>query len=280
MKATPLITTPPSAHGEGPVWDAAAHRLFWVDLTGCKLHVLNPVDERFESRCFDESVCAVAPQEDGSLLISFAKRIARVDWTSGVILETLCNIEPNIPGNRANDGKADPAGRFWIGTMSEKGDVPEAGALYRLDGSQLTCILGDLTIANGMGWSSDSRTMFFIDSPTREVWAFDFDVADSSISNRRVVVRVPENLGIPDGMCVAPDDALWVAHWGSGCVCHWDPRDGKLLGRIDTGCPHTTSRCFGPDKSLYITTSRFGLDEATLAGAPDSGRLFLSSCAF
>jgi sugar lactone lactonase YvrE len=259
------------------VWDEASGRLFWVDLTGGKLHALDPAEGTVETRIFPEPVCAVAPFANGRLLVAFAKRIAWVDWSSGAVTATVCEVEPQKPGNRCNDGKLDPAGRFWIGTMSADGSVPGAGALYRLDGERLVPVLEGLTIANGMGWTADARTMFFIDSPTREVWAFDFDPADSTITNRRTVVRVPEDLGFPDGMCVAPDDTIWVAHWGAGCVCRWDPRTGAMLEKIATDCPHTSSCCLGPGAALFITTSRLGLDEPSLAAAPLSGTLLTHS---
>ncbi len=268
--ACPIV----AAHGEGPVWDVASNRLFWVDLTGGKLHALHPETGAVETRDFAEPVCAVAPFAGGRLLVAFAKRLAWVDWASGKVTANVCEVEPQMPGNRCNDGKLDPAGRFWIGTMSIDGSVPGAGALCRLDGDQLVQVLDGLTIANGMGWTADHRKMFFIDSPSREVWAFDFDPADSSIVNRRTVIRVPDELGFPDGMCVAPDDTLWVAHWGAGCVCRWDPRTGVLLEKIETGCPHTSSCCLDQDGILFITTSRLGMDESTLRLAPNSGLLF------
>lgn len=268
--ACPIV----AAHGEGPVWDEASERLFWVDLTGGKLHALHPETRAIVTRDFAEPVCAVAPFADGRLLVAFAKRIAWVDWASGKVTATLSEVEPQKPGNRCNDGKLDPAGRFWIGTMSNDGSVRGAGALYRLDDERLVPVLDGLTIANGMGWTADARTMFFIDSPTREVWAFDFDPADSSVADRRTVVRVREELGFPDGMCVAPDDTIWVAHWGAGCVCRWDPRTGLMLERVETGCPHTSSCCLGSEGALYITTSRLGLDEPALVTAPLSGRIF------
>jgi sugar lactone lactonase YvrE len=265
-----------AAHGEGPVWDSAHERLLWVDLTGGKLHSFSPSSGAVETRGFGEPVCAAAPQADGRLLVAFAKRIAWVDWDTGQVTDSICEIEPGIPGNRANDGKLDPAGRFWIGTMSNDGSVEGAGALYRLDdGARLVRVLDKLTIANGLGWTADARTMFFIDSPTREVWAFDFEVGDSSLSNQRTVVRVRDELGFPDGMCVAPDDTIWVAHWGAGCVCRWDPQTGTLLETIATGCPLTSSCCLTPDGSLYITTSRLGMQESELETAPLSGALFV-----
>jgi sugar lactone lactonase YvrE len=265
-----------AAHGEAPVWDSAHERLLWVDLTGGKLHSLHPSSGTVETRSFGEPVCAAAPQADGRLLVAFAKRVAWVDWDSGQVTDTVCEIEPRIPGNRANDGKCDPAGHFWIGTMSNDGSVEGAGALYRLDdGSRLVRVLDKLTIANGLGWTGDARTMFFIDSATREVWGFDFEPANSSISHQRTVVHVPDELGFPDGMCVAPDDTIWVAHWGAGCVCRWDPQTGELLETIATGCPLTSSCCLTPDGSLYITTSRLGMQESELETAPLSGTLFV-----
>lgn len=270
-----LLCSHLSDHGEGPVWSNVHNRLLWVDLTGCALHTLNPTNGEVTSKVFSEPVCAAVPHADGRLLVAFAKRIAWVDWDSGEITGYVCEVEPEIPGNRCNDGKLDPAGRFWVGTMSNEGTVGGAGSLYRLDGKQLVRVLDNLTIANGMGWTSDARKMFFIDSRTREVWTFDFDVSDSSISNRRTVIRVPGEFGFPDGMCVTPDDTIWVAHWGAGCVCHWDPATGQMLHQVRTGCPHTSSCCLGPDGRLYITTSRLGLDQATLRSVPLSGALFV-----
>jgi sugar lactone lactonase YvrE len=236
------------------------------------LHALDPASGVVESRSFSGEVCAVGPHADGRLLVALGKRLV---WArDGEEPQTICAVEADIPSNRCNDGKLDPAGRFWIGTMSRDGSGTGAGSLYRLDGDNLNRILGDLTISNGMGWSRDQRTFFFIDSPRKEVWAFDYEPRTSAISHRRTVVRVPEDFGVPDGLWVAPDDTLWVAHWGAACVCRWDPRNNALLQRVDTGCPHTSSCCLAPDGTLYITTSRLGLDEAALEASPDSGALF------
>jgi sugar lactone lactonase YvrE len=274
MQTAKLLVDNRSTHGEGPCWDPALQRLLWVDMMGCKVHSFDPVTLEVVSHPFEEPVCVVVPEGNGRHLVAFAKRLVSLDLATGHIRE-IVQVEPDKPDNRCNDGKMDPAGRFWIGTMSNGGSVRGAGTLYRLDGGdQLTPVLRDLTISNGMDWTPDGRTMYFIDSPTREIWAFDFDLADSSISNRRTVVLVPETLGVPDGMTLGADGTLWVAHWGPGCVCQWDPKTGALLTRIDTGCPHTTSCCFGDNGDLYITTSRLGLDPGKLAGHPHSGGLF------
>jgi len=260
-------------HGEAPSWDADLRRLLWVDMVDCQVNVFDPVTSQVVSHRFEEPVCAVVPEQIGRHLMAFAKRLASVDLITGEIRE-IVGVETHISGNRCNDGKMDPAGRFWIGTMSNDGSVEGAGALYRLDGNHLTCVLDDLTISNGMDWTPDGRTMFFTDSATREVWAFDFDPSDSTISNRRTVVRVPEELGLPDGMTLGPDGLLWVAHWGPGCVCQWDPITGQLVRRVDTGCPNTTSCCFDGSGGIFITTSRLGLDTESLVRHPESGGLF------
>lgn len=276
MNRAEVVSAPVSVHGEGPVWDAFHRRLFWVDMMGQRIHALDPSTGTVESKSFPDLVCAIAPTGSARLQVAFAKEVAWVDWPSGAVTPMVA-VERDLPGNRCNDGKRDPAGRFWIGTMSRSGEVVGAGALYRLENDgTLTRVLTGLTIANGMAWSPDQRTMYFIDSPTREVWAFDFDPVASSISNRRTVVRVPESLGWPDGMTIAADGSLWVAHWGAGCVAHWDPVAGRLLGTIATDCPHTSSCCFGGagERDLYITTSQLGLSPKDLVGAPLSGSLF------
>jgi len=245
-------------------------------MMGRQIHSLDPTTGAIESKGFPDLVCAIAPTDGGRLQVAFAKELAWVDWPSGTVTP-ITAVESDQPGNRCNDGKRDPAGRFWIGTMSRTGDVIGAGALYRLehDGT-LTRLLSGLTIANGMAWSPDQRTMYFIDSPTREVWAFDFDPTDSSISNRRTVVSVPESLGWPDGLTTDAEGNLWVAHWGAGCVARWEAKSGRLLETIATGCPHTTSCSFGglDGRGLYITTSQLGLSPADLARHPHSGCLF------
>ena len=276
MRIATKVSAPISAHGEGPVWDAFRRLLFWVDMTGRKIHALEPISGTVQSVAFPDLVCAICPSGARRLLVAFAKEIAWIDWPTAA-REAVVAVEPDLPGNRCNDGKIDPAGRFWIGTMSRNGDVVGAGSLYRVDSDgRLTRVLTGLTIANGMGWSPDARTMYFIDSPTREIWAFGFDSKDSTLREKRTVVIVPDSLGWPDGMTVDPDGTLWVAHWGAGCVAHWDPATGKLLGTIETGCPNTSSCAFGgpSGRELFITTSQLGLSAAELARAPLSGALF------
>lgn len=276
IEVTEIIRGPSSQHGEGPTWDRKRKCLFWVDMYGMAIHCLDPRSAEVETAKFGMQVCAVAtPTDANRLLVAFEKKLAWVDWPTREI-QIIATVEPNLPTNRCNDGKCDPAGRFWIGTMSRDGAKANAGALYRLDpDGRLTQILDSLTISNGMDWSPDGSLMYFIDSATREIWAFDFDLTRSTISRRRTVVCVPLHLGLPDGMTVDKSGMLWVAHWGAGCVCRWDPTNGELLRTIRTGAPNTSSCVFGGvnETDLYITTSQLGLDSATLSETPRSGCL-------
>lgn len=260
-----------SGCGEGPLWLDRKAMLNWVDIDGCRLNSLDPLTAKTGSVSFDESVCAIVETTSDLRLLALAKRMVLINH-SGDIIEDLCEIESDRPNNRCNDGKVDPAGRLWIGTMHNEGMAGE-GSLYRLDhqNNQPVRMLDGLSIANGLAWSRDSRTFFYIDSPTREIWAFDFDPANSSISNRRTVVHVPDTMGIPDGMSIDTNDRLWVAHWGDGMVRCWDPRDGSHLASIQIQDKLSTSCTFGGANrdTLYITS---GSDSNNTSVS--SGRLY------
>lgn len=260
--------------GECPAWCPTTNTLHWVDIAEHRLHSLKFDNRRHVVRDFAEPVCAVMPRPDGTLILAFAKRLAQFSPVTDEV-QWICPVESDLPTHRCNDGAIDPTGRVWIGTLDTKSENRKTGTLYRLDEKTLTPVLSGLGISNGIAWSVDGRTMYFIDSPTQEVRAFDFNLDDSSISNPRVVVRTPDSAGVPDGMTVGFDDTLWVAQWGGACVIQWDPRSGERLRKIHTAAPHTTSCCFGSDGELFITSARDGLDPASLADSPKSGGLFL-----
>jgi sugar lactone lactonase YvrE len=180
-------------------------------------------------------------------------------------------------GVRFNDGKSDPAGRFWAGTMAD--DMTEGGgALYCLD-TDLTVrrMIEKVTISNGLVWTLDTKCFYFIDTPTREVAAFDYDIDSGNISNRTAAIKIEEKLGYPDGMAIDEADMVWIAHWGGGKVTRWNPKTGKLLETIKV--PHAslvTSCAFGgPDLSeLFITTATVDLNEKHKKSQTLAGSLF------
>jgi sugar lactone lactonase YvrE len=182
--------------------------------------------------------------------------------------------ESHPPSNRFNDGKCDPTGRFLAGTMAID-ETPGSGSLYSLDQNlRVKQLLGGLSISNGMGWSPDYSTMYFIDSPTKQVVAFDYELNTGNISNRRVVVTIPE--GYPDGMTTDQEGMIWVALWAGFKVTRWNPRTGKLLQSISVPAPNVTSCTFGGSNmnELYITTARKDMDTAALDKYPKAGGVF------
>jgi len=249
----------------------------WVDILGSLLHRAR-LDGKgllaeVESLPFDRFVGAVAPVVGGGYVLAAQAGFLFLDPSGGVM--ELAQPEAGHAEVRMNDGACDPQGRFWAGTMAFD-ESPGAGVLYRLerDGTCTTVLTG-LTISNGIGWSSDGRRMYLSDSGTRTIEAFDFDPATGDISERRVIVRIGETDMAPDGLTVDARGDIWVALWNGGALRRYAP-DGSLLDTVALPVDRPTSCAFGgPDGgTLFVTTSREGLDEAALARQPDAGRVF------
>jgi sugar lactone lactonase YvrE len=264
--------------GEGPVWDHRTGHLWWVDSTGGSIHRYDPVsgaDEQFE---LGQQVGSVVPCEAGGLIVAAQHGIFHFDASVGSLTE-WSNMESDIETNRFNDGKCDPAGRFWAGTMSNDGSGSPSGSLYRIDTDRsITRMVEDITCSNGLSWTADRKTMYYIDTPTRCVFAFDYDVETGAIENRRVAIHLPEDHGNPDGMSIDSEGMLWVAEWEGWRVTRWNPDTVEHLGQIDVPCARVTSCAFaGPNlDQLYITCARRGLDEEKLKQQPLAGGLFLA----
>lgn len=261
--------------GEGPLWDALAQRLYWVNILGHTVHALDPASGATESVDVGYAVGAAAMAADDTLLLAIERGFALLDWpTHTLTLLAAPGGEPD--GTRFNDGKVDPAGRFWAGTMPWKENAP-IGSVYRLerDGS-IRHMLGGVTVSNGLAWSADGLTLYYIDTPTHVVSAFDIDSEPGGLLNRRTVVAIPAGEGAPDGMTIDSEGMLWVAHWGGAQVSRWNPASGEQLGHISVPATQVTSCCFGGAAldELYITTARTGLSDAQLADQPLAGGIF------
>lgn len=262
--------------GEGPCWDARAQVLWWVDIGAGSLYRYTPAEGTNEVFSFDQPVTAAVPRQSGGLIISFPHGIAAFDPDRKETQVLVDGVESDRPNNRFNDGKCDAFGRLWIGTLSKSGAKGEA-QLYVLDPNlQLREAFGPVSCSNGMAWSPDGRTLFYIDTPTRQVAAFDYDAESGTIRNRRVAVEIPEGEGFPDGMTIDREGMLWVAHWGGARVSRWDPASGRQLGVVKVPAEQVTSCAFGGPggDELYITTAREGLREEQLAQFPLAGGLF------
>ena len=264
--------------GEGPVWHAPSQILYWVNLLDGQVRLFDPAKNEDRIIELGQPVGTVVPRQAGGVMVALHDGFASLDLDSGE-LTVIHDPEPDMPGNRFNDGKCDPAGRFWAGTMPYDPGSP-SGSLYCMDiDHSVRQMLDGVMISNGLVWTSDHSTMYFIDSLTLKVAAFDYDVSTGDISNRRVAVTVPPGIGVPDGMAIDEEDMIWVAHFGGSRVTHWNPASGELIGTIHVPASQVTACAFGgPDLSdLYITTARFELDEEALQQEPAAGGLFVAT---
>ncbi|MDG6899416.1 MAG: SMP-30/gluconolactonase/LRE family protein [Nitrososphaerota archaeon] len=263
--------------GEGPSWDERRGVLHWVDIISGLVNTYHPSTSENKSRRVGRFVSSVVPSKSGRVVMTLQHEVCALDLESGKV-KVLAVAEAGEEENRFNDGKCDPAGRLWAGTMSLKGKKGN-GALYVLErGRKIRKVLGGVSTSNGLGWSPDGGTMYYIDTPTRKVSAFDCEINTWEIKNRRTVVDFGGQPGNPDGMAVDEEGKLWVAHWGGWRVTRWNPETGENLSQVDLPVPLVSSCCFGGEKldRLYITTARTGLDAEQLSEVPNSGGLFVA----
>lgn len=254
--------------GEGPVWDERESVLWWLDIPGEQLHRYDPATGQDGAVDLGRQVGALVPRRSGGLVLATPEGFVGYDPATGA--ETLiAPAEQDDETTRMNDGKCDRQGRFWAGTMAYD-FKPGAAAFYRLDpDGTVTQMLSRCTISNGLAWTADDRTMYYIDSPTGSVDAFDFDAEAGAISNRRPLVKISESDGLPDGMCIDAEGFLWVALYNGGAVHRYGP-DGRLDGVLDIPTGQVTCCAFGgPDLGdLYITTASVDVsaDDAAAGG--------------
>jgi sugar lactone lactonase YvrE len=269
--------------GEGPVWSVAEQRLYWVDILGCRVHscTANGGDRREFGT--DRHVGCVALRAGGGLLLAARDRF---EWRDGTgALTRVVPLPDTGPGLRLNDGASDPAGRFLAGTMAYRLRAG-AGTVYRLDpAGTVAPLLTGVTISNGITWSADGRTMYYVDSPPRSddpaappgtVDAFDYDVDAGTLRNRRTVLEIPRADGSPDGLTIDADGCLWVAlNRGGAAVRRYAPT-GELLATIAVPVPQVTSLAFGGSALdiLFVTTARENMDAVTRTRHPLSGAVF------
>lgn len=260
--------------GEGAIWHPEEKKLYWVDIEGKALHIFDPVSGKDQPFTVGARIGTVVPVEGGGALVALQNGIHAMDTRTGK-LRLLVNPLRDT-ALRFNDGKCDPAGRFWVGTLAL--DNRRKGAvLYRFDKDKsLHLMLDSVSISNGIVWTKDKKTMYYNDTPTMTVQAFDYNDATGELSNRRVVIRIPRGAGSPDGMTIDAEDKLWIALWGGGAVGRFDPVTGELLQKISVPAPNVSSCAFGGDhlETLYITTARAWVSSGKLTEFPLSGGLF------
>lgn len=262
------VGTQISVWGEGPIWHQ--DRLLYVDIESHKIHSFDPSTGFEKIWDVGQRVGVVVPRASGGLVWAGDTGFHFLDETTG-LSTFIGDPEPELPDNRFNDGKCDPAGRFWAGSICLK--KRQEAALYCLHQDRsIEKKFSPVTNSNGIVWSRDGRTMFYIDTPSKKIRAFDFDVSTSAISNERVIWDTSDDVTSPDGMTIDSEDRLWVAFCHGGKVICYDPSTRSVQQQIDFPCIETTACAFGgPDlRDLYVTTGlKPGLHE------PHAGRLFV-----
>jgi sugar lactone lactonase YvrE len=262
--------------GEGPIWDSTSNILSWVDIVKGTIHEYSLTSKVHSIIPVNDMVGAIAHCENGAYLAALKEGLAYIDRESYDI-NFLTNPEKHLPNNRFNDGKCDSSGRFWIGSMSLN-EEPNAGALYSLDTSlQVVKEIGEVTISNGMAWTADAKIMYYIDTPTRQVCAFDFNIVTAKLSNKRIVITIPEEEGYPDGMTIDREGKLWIAHWGGWQISRWNPENGKKLKGFKLPVSKITSCTFGGKdlSNLYITSASIDLSSEEMKEQPLAGSVFV-----
>lgn len=254
--------------GEGPAWDEKTQTLYWVDILNKRIYAGKELLAEL-----DEFIGCLAPRKNGNLILG--KRASFVDFDLSSSQQTVLTALNESATNRVNDGKCDPAGRFIAGTMDMNEKDP-TGSVYSFDGKSARTLFRNVTISNGMAWGRDYKTFYYIDTPTCEVRAYDYDLKSGEIANRRKAFDVPQSLGWADGMTSDVQGNLWIAMWGGAQVTRWNPKTGQLLERIPVPALQSSCPVFGgKDRNeLYVTSARVGMSEADLNKYPLSGGLF------
>jgi sugar lactone lactonase YvrE len=261
--------------GEGPCWDSESGRLYWVDIDAGRIHATDPVTGNDRIIEAGEKIGAAVLASSGAIIAAGEHGFVEIAEGGG-ISKRIADPEQGNPDTRFNDGKCDPAGRFWAGTMSLSRSAGSA-ALYRLDSDgAVSKLVEGVTVSNGLAWDLEKSRMYYIDSPTKSVVAFDYRDEDGAISNPRIAFTTPPEMGSPDGMTIDSEGLLWIAFYRGGCVARWNPETGELLQRVDIPAPQVTSCCFGGGnlRTLFVTTARQGMDAAALERFPEAGGLF------
>lgn len=259
--------------GEGPIWDSSHKLLYWVDIYNHRVHQFNPATGQDLFFDVGDVVGCIALAGANRLIMAQRDRLAFLNTQTGVVTPVV-QVEANMPDNRFNDGKCDPQGRFWFGSMCSVAKAD--GSLYRYDhDGSLHVMETGLTISNGLGWSPDTKTFYLTDSPVQKIYAYDFDYLTGDISNRRVFVDLTGECFVPDGLAVDAEGYVWSAMYDGWCVIRYNPL-GKEVLQVKLPVQRPTSCCFGGEdlRSFYITSASMGLSEEEIQKSFYSGDLF------
>jgi sugar lactone lactonase YvrE len=264
----------PCELGEGPLWHPQRAQLYWFDILGRRL--LTRRGEEAQEWRFAEMVSAAGWLDRDRLLIAAETRLFTFNLETGAQTDVVA-LEADDPQTRSNDGRADPQGGFWIGTMG-KAPRPGKGAIYRLHRNELRCLFPGIAIPNAIAFAPDGRTASFADSPTRTVWRVALDAEGWPEGAPQVFLTLPPDGPEPDGAVFDAAGRFWLAEWGAGHVACYAP-DGTRVLTVPVAAPQASCPALSPDGRLFVTSARQGMHAAARATHPASGQTFRAAVA-
>ena len=269
-----LIVDCKNEHGEGVFWNPSDGRIWWTDIQGRALWSFDPVTTQSASIPMEDRVCCFAPRAAGGLIVAYSDRVVLFDpETKKETLVTL--FEPENPETRLNDGRTDRQGRLVVGGMNEVSGTPDSSVIS-IDGNlKVQTLIDQISCANSICFSPAGNTMFFADTPDREILVFDYEKDRGTLTNKRLHASFKQEPGLPDGSCVDAEGGVWNAEWEGHRVVRVAP-NGTIDHVIDVPVWKPTCCAFGGPNldTLFITTSRLMSDEAALKKEPSAGGLF------
>lgn len=261
--------------GEGAIWNHQSQELLWIDIMQSKLHFFNPVTKINRSLTMPSHIGTVVPINKSEAVVALRDGIYTLETSSGA-LNVLSEEERDLPTNRFNDGKCDPSGRLWVGSMAYD-KTPKAAALYMIDGEGNSRLkIDDISVSNGIVWSSNKKNMYYIDSATGKIVSYTYQDLNGNISEPKTVVTFDSSIGFLDGMAIDENDNLWVGIWNGNKVICFDHITGEIISEVVVPAHNITACAFGGKNldTLYITTAREDMTPKELQEYPLAGSVF------
>lgn len=238
---------------EGPIFDTENQLLYFVSILDGLVYCYNPNTKEILSVKLNSPTSNVYLISKKLVLVASKDGFYEVDFNT---LKATYKFQINIKDNvRYNDGIADAAGRYIIGTMGYPNVIKKAGNVYSYANGEAKIIIKNTTISNGLAFTKDNKTLYFIDTPTKTVAKYNYDITTGNVEFEENVIVFTQK-GNPDGMCIDKNEMLWIAEWDGACVSQWNPKTGEKLTKIDLPFTNVTSCCFDHNHNLYITTAK------------------------
>ena len=249
---------------EGPVYDNENNLLYFVSILDCLVYCYNPITKEILIVKLDSPVSCIFFKAKKVILVSSKNGFFEIDFNT---LQKKFAFQIDIDNLvRYNDGIQDAIGRIIIGTMGYPEVKDGVGNVYSYYKGEYKTIIKNTTISNGLAFSENNKFLYFIDTPTKKVAKYAYDLETGNVKFIAYVVELKGD-GFPDGMCINKDGMLWIAEWGGGCISKWNPITGEKIDSMKLPCDNVTSCCFDNKSNLYITTAKNDSSKENYGGA-------------